>query len=167
MGDLLVVLVDAAGLAAGSLEPVEELGGRVDLVVVFAAREDRQLVQVFGTLRGLLGEVDKAVLDRCGLGVHALGEAILGLRERQSPGAKPEDRLTLSALPAATPRAHDLVGLRLVAGDGVEAELDQFLDQLGPRGLVDQDDIGVEGLGLEAHRALQFGILHALAHHLQ
>src|SRR6202008_4937254 len=32
-----------AGLAAGTLEPVERLGGRVDLVVVFAAREDRQL----------------------------------------------------------------------------------------------------------------------------
>src|SRR6202035_3318566 len=26
---------------------------------------------------------------------------------------------------------HDLVGLRLVAGDGVQAQLDQFLDQLG------------------------------------
>jgi len=31
----------------------------------------------------------------------------------------------------ATPRAHNLVGLRLVAGDGVQALLDQFLDQLG------------------------------------
>jgi hypothetical protein len=29
---------------------------------------------------------------------------------------------------------HDLVGLRLVAGDGVQAQLDQFLDQLGARG---------------------------------
>jgi len=53
--------------------------------------------------------VDKAVLDHRGLGVHALGEAILGLRERQSTGAKPEDRLTRQALPLATPRAHNLV----------------------------------------------------------
>jgi len=38
---------------------------------------------------------------------------------------------------------HDLVGLWLVAGDGVQAQLDQFLDQLGPRGLVlDQHDTG-------------------------
>ena len=84
-------------------------------------------MQVFGAPAGLLGQVDKAVLDHRGLGVHALGEAILGLRERQSTGAKPEDRLTRQALPSATPRAHDLVGFRLVAGDGVEAEFDQFL----------------------------------------
>jgi len=70
-------------------------------------------VEVFGAPAGLLGEVDKAVLDHRGLGVHALGEAKL--------------RLTRQALPSATPRAHDLVGFRLVAGDGVEAEFDQFL----------------------------------------
>jgi hypothetical protein len=40
------------------------------------------------------------------------------------------------ALPLATPRAHDLVRLRLVAGDGVETVGDQLLDQLGARGLV-------------------------------
>ena len=57
LGERLVVLVDAAGLAAGTLEPVEQLGGRVDLVVVLAAREDRQLVQVFGEPAGLLGQV--------------------------------------------------------------------------------------------------------------
>src|SRR6202022_2445698 len=125
-----------------------------DLVVVFSAREDRQLVQVFGAPGGLLGQVDKAVLDHRGLGVHALGEAKL--------------RLTRQALPLATPRAHDLVRLRLVAGDRVEAQLDQFLDQLGPRGLVlDQHDTGVEGLGLKADRALQFGIFHALAQYVQ
>src|SRR5439155_6572114 len=46
--------------------------------------------------------------------------------------------------------------------------LDQFLDQLGARGLVlDQDDTGVEGLGLRAYRALQFGIFHALAQYMQ
>src|SRR6266852_3802563 len=87
----------------------------------------------------LLGQVDKAVLDHRGLGVHALGEAKL--------------RLTRQALPLATPRAHDLVGLRLVAGDGVEALLDQFLDQLGARGLVlEQHDIGVEALKLAPGR---------------
>jgi hypothetical protein len=49
-----------------------------------------------------------------------------------------------------------------------ESLLDRFLDQLGPRGLVlDQDDIGIEGLGLLEHRALQFGILHALAQYVQ
>src|SRR5262249_17724179 len=106
----VALLVDAARLAAGALEPVEELGGRVDLVVVFAAREDRQLVQVFGAPSGLTGQVDKAVLDHRGLRVHA----------------------------------HDLVGLRLVAGDGVDAQLDQFLDQLGAGGLVlDQYDTGI------------------------
>src|SRR3984893_4532073 len=100
----------------------------------FAAGEDRQLVQVFGAPAGLLGEVDKAVLDYRGLGVHA----------------------------------HDLVGLRLVAGDGVQAQLDQFLDQLGPRGLVlDQHDTGIEGFGLRAYRALQFRIFHALAQYMQ
>src|SRR5439155_27363496 len=62
-------------------------------------------------------------------------------------------RLTRPALPLATPRAHDLVGLRLVAGDGVEAELHQFLDRVGARGLVlDQHDTGIEGFGLPAHR---------------
>src|ERR1700730_8580241 len=101
-----------------------------------------------------LGQVDKAVLDHCGLGVHALGEAKL--------------RLTRQALPLATPRAHDLVGLRLVAGDGMQAQLDQFLDPLGARGLVlDQHDTGIEGLGLLAHRALQFGVLRAPAQYMQ
>jgi hypothetical protein len=63
---------------------------------------------------------------------------------------------------------HDLVGLRLVAGGGVQAELDLFLDQLGARGLVlDQEDIGIEGCGLLDHRALQFGIFHAPAQYVQ
>ena len=47
LGELPVILEYAAGLAAGLLEPVEELRGRVDLVVVLAAWEDGQLVQVF------------------------------------------------------------------------------------------------------------------------
>src|SRR6266566_3284429 len=77
-------------------------------------------------------------------------------------------RLTRQALPLATPRAHDFVGLRLVAGDGVQAQLDQFLDQLGPRRLVlDQHDIGVEGFGLLAYHTFQFGIFHALAQYMQ
>jgi len=64
--------------------------------------------------------------------------------------------------------AHDLVRLRLVAGDRVEALLDQFPDQLGPRRLVlDQHDIGIEGLGLLAYRALQFGTFHPLAQYVQ
>ncbi len=64
--------------------------------------------------------------------------------------------------------AHDLVGLRLVAGDRMQAQLDQFLDQLGARGLVlDQHDTRIESFGLQAHRALQFGILHALAQYMQ
>jgi hypothetical protein len=58
----------------------------------------------------------------------------------------------------------DIVGLRLIAGDGVEAVGDQLLDQLGARRLVlDQHDIGVKGSGLLAHRALQLGKLHAPA----
>ena len=89
--------------------------------------------EVVGAPRRLFGQVDEAVLDHCGLRVHA----------------------------------HDLVALRLVAGDGVEADLDQFLDQLGARGLVlDQHDAGIEGLGLLAHGALQFGIFHALAQYV-
>jgi hypothetical protein len=51
--------------------------------------------------------------------------------------------------------AHDLVRLRLVAGDGVQALLDQLLDQLRALGFVfDQHDARVEGLALLAHRAL-------------
>jgi hypothetical protein len=45
--------------------------------------------------------------------------------------------------------AHDLVRLRLVAGDRVEALLDQLLDQLRPEGLVfDQHDVRIEGFAL-------------------
>jgi len=60
--------------------------------------------------------------------------------------------------------AHDLVGLRLVAGDRVEALSDQLLNQLGPRGLVfDQHDRGPEPLVLRAHFTLQLGVFHAPA----
>jgi hypothetical protein len=62
--------------------PVEELGGRVDLVVMLAVREDGDLVQVFGDPRRGLGDVDKAVLDDRGLGVQAVAQ---GSRFRRVP----------------------------------------------------------------------------------
>jgi hypothetical protein len=83
--------------------------------------EDRQLVQILRQPRCCLWQEDKAVLDHCRRRVHALGEAKL--------------RPTRQALPLATPRAHDLVLTRLVAGDGVEAVGDQLLDQLGAEAL--------------------------------
>jgi hypothetical protein len=50
----------------------------------------------------------------------------------------------------------------------VQALLDQFLDELGARGLVlDQHHTRRECLALLAHRALQFGIFHAPAQHVQ
>src|ERR1700739_4791679 len=62
---------------------------------------------------------------------------------------------------------HDLVRLRLVTGDGVQAVGGQLLDQLGARGLVlDQHDARREGLALLAHRALQLGVFHAPAQHV-
>jgi len=64
--------------------------------------------------------------------------------------------------------ADDLVRLRLIAGDRVQALLDRFLDQLDARGLVlDQYYLGLEGRALLAYRALQFGVLHAPAHYMQ
>src|SRR5215831_13021522 len=63
---------------------------------------------------------------------------------------------------------HDLLALRLVAGDTVAALADQFLDQLGARGLVlNQHDIGTEQVLLFAHRALEGGIFEPLAQHTQ
>src|SRR5215472_4623738 len=47
-----------------ALEPVEELRGRIDLVIVLALREDGQLVQVCVEPRRRLGDVDKTVLDQ-------------------------------------------------------------------------------------------------------
>jgi hypothetical protein len=92
---------------AATLEPVERLCRRVDLVVMLALGKDRQLVQVFGEPRRFFRQMHKAVLDHRGLRMHP----------------------------------HDLVGLRLVAGDRVQALLDQFLDQLGAGRLVlDQYD---------------------------
>src|SRR5271166_219195 len=123
-----------AGAAAGLLEPVEHLGGRVDLVVVLTLWENRQLVDVLGEPRGLLGQMDKAVLDHRGLRMHA----------------------------------HDLVRLRLIAGDGMQAFLDQLLDQLGAGSFVlDQHHTRREGLALLAHRALQLGRFHAPAQDIE
>jgi hypothetical protein len=119
---------------AATLEPVEHLCRRVDLVVMLALGKNRQLVQVFGEPRRLLRQMHEAILGHRGLGVHA----------------------------------HDLVRLRLVAGHGVQALLDQFLGQLGPRHIVlDQHDTGFEGRALLAHCALQLGIFHPLAQYVQ
>src|SRR6516225_5368268 len=59
-----------AGVAGGGLEPVEHLRSRVDLVVVLAIGERRQLGEVWGEPRRCLGQVHKAVLDHCSLRVH-------------------------------------------------------------------------------------------------
>ena len=51
-----------AGIGAGAaaaLEPVQYLGGRVDLIVVLAIGEGSQLVQVLGEPRRLLGTCTK------------------------------------------------------------------------------------------------------------
>src|SRR6516165_5341681 len=112
------------------LEPVEELGGRIDLVVMLAIGEDGHLVEVFGEPRCTLWDVDKPVLDHRGLRVHP----------------------------------HDLVAVRLVAGDPVAAVGDQFLDQLSARGLVlDQHRGGTVEVLLFADRALECRIFEPLA----
>src|SRR5712671_4195315 len=49
------------------LVPVQELRGRIDLVVVLAFRKHRHLVEVFGEPRRRLRNMDKAVLDYSGL----------------------------------------------------------------------------------------------------
>jgi hypothetical protein len=103
-------------------------------------------MDIFGEPGPLFGQMHKAVLDHRGLGVHALGEAKL--------------RLSRQALPLATPRAHDLVRLRLIAGNRMETFGDQLLDQLGAGGLVlDQHNALVERLALLAHRALELSLL--------
>ena len=52
------------------LEPIEELRGRIDLIVL-ALRKHRHLVEVFGEPRRGLGDMDEAVLDQRGLSVQA------------------------------------------------------------------------------------------------
>ena len=62
---------------------------------------------------------------------------------------------------------HDFIGLRLIAGDGVEALSDQVLDQLGARGLVlDQHDTAPQPRMLLAHRALQLWVFHVPAQYV-
>jgi hypothetical protein len=58
---------------------------------------------------------------------------------------------------------HDLLAVRLIAGDPVAAIGDQFLDQLGARCLLlDQDFGGAIEVLLVAHRALECGIFEPL-----
>ena len=54
-------------------EPVQELRGRIGLVVMLAVWEDRQLVEVFGEPRRGLGDVDKAALEDRGLRMQTHG----------------------------------------------------------------------------------------------
>jgi hypothetical protein len=65
-------------------------------------------------------------------------------------------------------QTHDLFGLRSIAADRVQALADEFLDQLGARGLVlDRDDIWVEAGVLVARRALQLRVFHAPAQNVE
>ena len=52
------------------LEPIEELRGRIDLVIVLALRKHRHLVEVFGEPRRGLGDMDEAVLDQRGVSLQ-------------------------------------------------------------------------------------------------
>ena len=52
-------------------EPIQELRGRVHLVVVPSVREDGHLMQVFGKPRRLGRQKHEAVFDQSGLGMHA------------------------------------------------------------------------------------------------
>src|SRR5258705_2806409 len=128
-----IVLEDAL-VRHWPLEPVEELRGGIDLVVMLSIGEDGHLVEVFGEPRCGLRDIDKAVLDDRGLGIQP----------------------------------HGLVGGWLVPGDTMTAVGDQFLDQLGARGLVlDQHLGGVEQLLLLAHRAFERRVFEPLAQQAQ
>jgi hypothetical protein len=54
-----------------ALEPVQELGRRIDLIVVLSFRKHRQLVEVLVESRRRLGDADETMLDHCGLRVQA------------------------------------------------------------------------------------------------
>src|SRR6266850_2473959 len=69
-GHSSIVLEDAL-VRHWPLEPVEELRGGIDLIVMLAVREDGQLMEVFGKPRCGLRYVDKAVLDHRGLRIQA------------------------------------------------------------------------------------------------
>src|ERR1700730_14434731 len=61
------VVVEDALAGERLLEPIEELGGGVDLVVMLAVGKDGHLMEVFGEPGRTRRDVDKAVLDQCGL----------------------------------------------------------------------------------------------------
>ena len=52
------------------LEPLEKLGGGIDLVIMLAIGKHRHLVQILGDPGGALRDVDKGVGDHRGLRVH-------------------------------------------------------------------------------------------------
>ena len=52
------------------LEPVEKLGGRVDLIIVLAFWEHAHLVQILGEPRCRLRNMDEAIFDHRGLCVQ-------------------------------------------------------------------------------------------------
>src|SRR6202022_2626944 len=66
-GHFSIVLEDALARER-LLEPVEELGGRIDLVVMFAIGKDGHLMEVFGEPGRALRYVDKPVLELGGVG---------------------------------------------------------------------------------------------------
>jgi hypothetical protein len=66
---LSAVIFEETRIRHRGFKPVEELGGRIDLVVMLAIGEDRHLVQVFGT-GCILRDGDKPILDHRGLRVH-------------------------------------------------------------------------------------------------
>jgi hypothetical protein len=124
----LPVQLEDPGVRAGSsaaVEPVEQLRGRVDLVVVPAIGEDGQLVKI--------------------------------LRQHDAVFVRWTKPFSIIAVCAV--HAHDLVRLRLVAGDGVEAVADQLLDQLSIRGL----DTGAEQRVLVANSPRRNRILGTFA----
>src|ERR1700746_464800 len=52
-------------------EPIEELRGRVGLVVMLAVEKDGKFVEIFGEPWRGFRDVDKTILDHAGLRVHA------------------------------------------------------------------------------------------------
>src|SRR6202043_2867330 len=67
VGAVLVVALARKRL----LVPVQELRGRIYLIVVLAFRKHRHLVEVFGEPRRRLRNMDKAVIDYSGLRIKA------------------------------------------------------------------------------------------------
>ena len=68
--ELLTVVFEDPLARERFFEPVEKLRSRVDLVVIFAFRKDRHLVQVLGQPGCGLRDIDEAILDQPGLGVQ-------------------------------------------------------------------------------------------------